>query len=148
VNQLNGGYRPFIPDSFGKPLQPGDKAVLGSSDTIGTVFPALVDVDTFYNDQSNPAARPLSVIGEVAITYHTVSAREVSTHRRHHDPVLDSCRTYATFLEQMWILHVSSPGLSDSASLHGVCSAIQVTQNMAADQNSFHLEDRRHQLVA
>jgi hypothetical protein len=90
VNQLNGGYRSFIPDGFGKTLQPGDKSVIGSSDTIGAVFPTLVDVDSFYNDQSNPAARPLPVIGEVAIGYHTVSARKVSAHRRHHDPVLDS----------------------------------------------------------
>jgi hypothetical protein len=111
VNQLNGGYRSFIPDDFGKPLQTGNKAVLGSPDAIGAVFPALVDVNSFYNDQSNPARCPLPVITDVAVAHHTVSARKIRAHRRHHDPVPNSCRAYSAFLEQMGILHALPPGL-------------------------------------
>jgi hypothetical protein len=74
-----------------------------------------MDVDSFYNDQSDPAARSLPVVADVAVAYHAVSARKVSAHCGHHNSVFDSYGTYAAFPKQMRVLHVLPPGLTDKA---------------------------------
>src|SRR5271169_1542284 len=96
-------------DDFSQPSQAGDETVLGGADTIGSMLCALMNKDSFRDNQPNPAASPLQVITKVAVAYHAVSARKVGSHCGHHDPIPDSHPSDATFLEQMRVSHTSSP---------------------------------------